>query len=181
MKTKVFSWALFVVALIAISSPAIAQTRQKELVANFGEMYIPCVERWISGTWVAHFTYFLGKDGKISRMHVNTWSSDFHDVNSGEEVKCFDVINDTYGAYFWFLNNPNAANNGTDIYNVEDGWLDEFMPEVYPFAEGTMVEMNWKFQIRGQKWGMSSLIQIHTNANGEPTANVVRTKVICKE
>ena len=185
MKTKVFFMTVFFMAIIAISSTANAQTKQQELVANFGNVYIPCVDRTISGTWTAHFTYFLGKDGKIARIHANTWRSDFHDINTGEEVKCFDTFHDSYGSYFWFMNNPNAANGvepgDPNIYNVEDGWLDEYMPENYPFEEGTMVEMNWKFLIKGKKFGMSTLIQLHKNANGDLTATVEKSKVICSE
>ena len=181
MKTKVFLTPVLLLTVIVVSSPAYAQTRQQELVANFGEIYVPCVDITIDGTWVAHFTYHLGKDGKITRMHINTWKSDFYDINTGEKVKIFDTINDNYGFYFWFMNNPNAANNGTDIYNVPDGWLDEYLPENYPFEEGTMVEMNWKFQIKGKKFGISTLIQIHTNAHGEVTAYVDKSKVICSE
>ena len=181
MKTKVFFMPVLFLAIISISSPADAQTKQQELVADFGEFYVPCVDRTINGTWTAHFTYFLGKDGKIKRMHVNTWRSDFYDINTGEEVKVFDTINDNYGFYFWFMNNLNAANGGTDIYNVEDGWLDEYMPENYPFEEGTVVEMNWKFQIKGKKFGFSTLIQLHRNAQGELTATVEKSKAICSE
>jgi hypothetical protein len=181
MKTKVFFMTALLLGIFTNSSPANAQTKQQELVANFGIMYIPCVDRWISGTWTAHFTYFLGKDGKIERMHVNTKKSDFFDINTGEEVICLDTFNDSYGSYFWFMNNPNAANGGEDIYNVEDGWLDEYMPEDYPFEEGTMVEMNWKYLIKGKKFGFSSLIQIHRNANGEITAEVVKSKAICSD
>jgi hypothetical protein len=118
-------------------------------------------------------------------MHCNTWKSDFHDINTGEEVKCFDTVNDSYGYYFEFFNNPNAANGFPSedplIYNVGDGWLDEYMPEDYPFEAGTMVEMNWKFLIKGAKFGISSLIQIHVNANGEVKANVEKFKVICSD
>lgn len=172
-------------AISAILSTANAQTRQYELVSDFVPMYIPCVDRTIAGTWTAHFTYTLGKDGKINRIHVNTWKSDIHDINTGEEVKVFDTINDSYGYYFWFLNNPNAANGippeDPDMFNVKDGWLDEYMPEDYPFESGTMVEMNWKFQIKGKKFGYSTLIQVHVNANGELKADVYKEKVICSE
>lgn len=180
MKTfKLLFATVFIAGLI--SSPADAQTIQKELVADFGEIYVPCVDRTIDGTVSMHFTYFLGKDGKIARMHLNILKSDFYDVNTGEKVNVFDTFNDRYGFLFWFMNNPNLANGGTDIYNVEDGWLDEYMPEDYPFEEGTYVEMNWKFQIKGKKFGLSTLIQIHRNAHGVITANVEKTKVICSE
>jgi hypothetical protein len=114
-------------------------------------------------------------------MHINSQISDFHDVITKEQVNCFDVINDSKGTYFGFFNTPNASNGGTDIYNVEDGWLDAYMPENYPFEEGTTVEMNWKFQIRGDRWGMSTLIQLHRNAKGEVTADVEKSEVICSE
>ncbi len=182
MKTKVLLMPLLFFAIYAISSSANAQTFQKELVASFGQMYIPCIERTIDGTWTAHFTYFLGKDGKIERIHVNTWKSDFYDVGTGEAVKVFDTFTDSYGSYFWYMGNPNAANGGTDIYNVPDGWLDEYMPpDDCLFKEGTMVEMNWKFQIKGKKFGVSTLLQYHFNAQGEPTATVEKSKVICSE
>ena len=180
MKSMKFLFAVVSMAVL-ISSSAHAQTFQEELVANFGSFYIPCVDRTIDGTWTAHFTYFLGKDGKISRIHVNTKTSDFYDVMTGETVKVYDTFTDSYGSYFWFMNNLNAANGGTDIYNVEDGWLDAFMPDDYPFEAGALVEMNWKFQIKGQKFGTSTLMQIHRNAHGEITANVEKIKVICKE
>ena len=179
---------LFVALIMAamISTPAEAQTKQKVLVASFGEMYIACLDRTIDGTWTAHFTYHLGKDGKISRIHINTKKSDFWDVHTGEKVKVFDTFTDSYGTYFWFLNNPNEANGGTDIYNVEDGWLDEYMPDnVLPFEPvyevGTTVEMNWKFQIKGEKFGVSWLIQVHENALGEVKANVEKVKSLCSE
>lgn len=183
MKTlRIFTAIVFVAMFCSAFSDA--QTMQRELVANFGEMYIPCLDRTIDGTWTAHFSFHLDKEGKIDRMHVNTWKSDFYDVVTGEEVRCFDTLNDNLGYYFWFMNNPNAANgsqDGTGIYNVDDGWLDEYMPDDYPFEEGTLVEMNWKFQIRGKKFGISSLIQIHFNAQGEPTATVEKSKIICSE
>jgi hypothetical protein len=185
MKTKIFFMQVLFLAIIAITSTVNAQTRQYELVADFGEIYIQCLDRTIDGTWTAHFTYFLGKDGKIERLHINTWKSDFHDINTGEEVKILDTFNDSYGSYFWFMNNPNAANGSPSeeplIYNVGDGWLDKYMPEDYPFEEGTMVEMNWKFLIKGAKFGISTLIQLHQNAHGELTATVEKSKVICTE
>lgn len=185
MKPKFLFIPLLILAVIAISSPAGAQTRQFKLVADFRPMYFECLDRTIAGTWTAHFTYFLDKDGKIARLHINTWKSDLNDVNTGEEVKCIDIINDSWGYYFWFLNNPNAGNgippDEPNMFNVEDGWLDEYMPEVYPFEEGTMVEMNWKYMIKGEKFGISTLIQLHVNAHGELTADVLKEKVICTE
>jgi hypothetical protein len=181
MKTTKFIVLLIVMVISALGTATNAQTMQKELVADFGNLYIPCVDRTINGTWTAHFTYFLDKAGKISRMHINTWKSDFYDIETGEEVRCFDVINDNWGYYFWFMNNPNAANGIPDCYNVKDGWLDQFMPDVYPFDEGTMVEMNWKFMIKGEAFGISTLIQIHRNAKGELTAEVEKTRTICRE
>ncbi len=185
MKTKVFFIQVLFLAIIAISSTANAQTRQYTLVADFGTFKVDCLDRTIAGTWTAHFTYTLGKDGKIKRMHCNTWKSDFHDINTGEEVKCFDTVNDSFGSYFEFFNNPNDANGFPSedplIYNVGDGWLDDYMPENYPFEEGTMVEMNWKFLIKGEKFGYSTLIQIHVNANGELTTNILKEKILCTE
>jgi hypothetical protein len=51
----------------------------------------------------------------------------------------------------------------------------------YPFEEGTMVEMNWKFIFKGAKWIISTLIQLHLNAQGETTADFLKSKVICSE
>ncbi len=181
MKTLKLFAVMLILAFFVSSNRVNAQTFQKELIATFNDMYLPCIDIYISGTWTCHFTYQLDKGGKISRMHFNTLQSDFHEVQTGEKVICLDTGNDKLGNYFWFFNNPNAANGIEDCYNVKDGWLDQYMPDNYPFEEGSMVEQNWKFIYGGEKYGVSTLIQLHINAKGVVTVDNSKTKIICTE
>jgi agmatine/peptidylarginine deiminase len=67
------------------------------------------------------------------------------------------------------------------MYNVEDGWLNDYMPEVIP-EEGTMVEMNWKFILKGgMKFTLSTMVQIHQNAKGQVVVDLYKSKIDCNE
>lgn len=185
MKSLKLLSVVFFMASIIFTYNANAQSMQKkDLTMTIEEWYIPCLDIFVTGTWTAHFTYHLNKDGKIDRMHFNTFISDFVDMETGEKIKVIDTGNDKLGTMFWFLNNPTSANGDPDkiYYNVpEDGWLNEYMPEIYPFDEGSYVEMNFKWMYKGIVYGGKFRTQLHINANGEITADQSVGEMYCRD
>ena len=182
MKTIKLSLFLLVIAFVAIFNSANAQTFQQKLTAQFTDLFCPCYEAKLSGSYVLNFTYHLdNRTGKIDRIHFNIVQGDVWDSETGKRVKITDTGNDNYGYYWDFFNNLNGYNGVPGMYNVTDGWLDPYMPDVLP-VEGTLIEMNFKFILKGgEKTGMSTLIQLHQNAKGQVTADVQKTWADCNE
>jgi hypothetical protein len=182
MKTWKFFIAVLVVALIATSNSTNAQTVQRNLNADFEEaVYIPCADVWIQGTATFHFTYHLDKKtGKIDRIHWNVIHQDLKKVETGEKFIIIDTGSDNMGLNFAWFNNMNSSNGLVGVYDVEDGWLNEYMPENV-FNEGSYVEMVCKFIVGGEVYSMSFMTQLHKNANGEITADNSKTIFKCIE
>lgn len=84
------------------------------------------------------------------------------------------------GLNFAWFNNMNSSNGLVGVYDVEDGWLNEYMPENI-FDEGSNVEMVCKFIVGGEVYSMSFMTQIHKNANGEITVDNSKTIMKCIE
>jgi hypothetical protein len=177
MKTRGFLAVILTVALLATGNTLKSQTVQKDLTVTFDNLFIACTGRSITGTWVAHFTFHLGKDGKIDRMHWNTLHQDLYD-DTGEKAMCLDAGNDNLGINFQFFNTPNASNGIENFYDVPDGWLDEWMPETLP-EEGTYAEMNWKFKVGGNFYGFSYLMRLNKNAQGDVTVDFTKSRIDC--
>ena len=184
MKTSNVIVTMLVFVFIVAGFSANAQTIQKkDLIMTQENFYCPCIGIYISGTWTAHFTYYLDKKGKISRIHWNTLKSDFINDENGEKVKVIDTGNDNIGNGFWFMDNPTGANGDPDhiYYNVPDGWLDELMPDILPFDEGSYVEMNFKWMYNGVVFGGKFKTQLHINAKGEITVDNTVGEMYCRD
>jgi hypothetical protein len=128
---------------------------------------------YVTGTYKYHFTLHLSKDGYIQSIHWN--ATDFNLRNeAGNWVKIIDSGHDSYGFIWDFWNNKDAYNAGFNIsYDIPDGWLSEWMPEEMP-DEGTFVDMSCKILCKGKIIDWSFMVQLHMNANGEITADVVK-------
>ncbi len=125
-----------------------AQTQQVVLNGTVINGLVLC-DKIVNGYVTYHFTYHLGKDG-ITKIHWNLFDYEIRDVETNERYKLTDVGNDNSLEWLPFFNNINSSNEGYGFsYDVEDGWLDEYLPAVYP-NEGTYVEMN--FQVRGKEF-----------------------------
>ncbi len=182
MKTLKFSVPVIVIAFIAISNSANAQTFQQKLTATMENVSTTCLNRVVSGSFVLNCTYHLdNKTGKIDRIHFNVIHCDVRDDETGERIIIIDTGNDNLGYYWDFFNNLNGSNGVPDMYNVEDGWLDPYMPDVLP-EEGTLIEMNWKFILKGVgKFHWSTLVQVHQNAKGEVIVDMHKSWIDCNE
>jgi hypothetical protein len=179
MKTLKLFAAAFALLWIASTNQTQAQTFQKQLVIIENDIAPWCLNRPVTGKFVYHFAYHLDrKTGKINNVHWNLLQADIRDTETGEKYIFHDTGNDRIGFWWDFYNNPNSSNGIPDLYNVEDGWLDEVMPEVLP-QEGTLVGMNFRFTGKGMMLNWSMLIQLHMNANGEVTAEVYKEVVNC--
>jgi hypothetical protein len=56
---------------------------------------------------------------------------------------------------------------------VKDGWLDDILPASM-LEEGTYVNMAAKISCKGKSLYFGCMYQLHINANGEITAEVVK-------
>ena len=73
------------------------------------------------------------------------------------------------GYNWYFFNNINFFNAGGIEWSEPDGWLDAFWPDEMP-EEGTFTGM-FKFVGNGEVVTWSINMQIHMNANGDPTVD----------
>jgi hypothetical protein len=177
MKTRVFLAVILTVVLLATGNVLQAQTFQKDLTATFDNLTIACTGRALTGSWTAHFTYHLGKDGKIDRMHWNTLHQDLYD-DTGEKAMCIDTGNDNLGVLFIFFNTLNASNGIENFYDVSDGWLEDWMPVALP-DEGSYVELNCKFKVGGDFYILGFLVQLHKNSHGDVTVDIAKSRIVC--
>jgi hypothetical protein len=98
---------------------------------------------------------------------------------NGETVRVIDSGHDTYRELWDFFNEPNYY--CADVWDspwftypdVEDGWLDGIMPADKP-TEGVFIAMSFKYVFKGHYLKYPVLIQIHTNAHGDVTAEVYK-------
>ena len=127
----------------------------------------------VSGSYTYNYAIKLSKEGKIVNVQWHVTDCDLHN-QKGDKIIVVDTGHDNLGLIWEFWNSPNKG-NGYDprlTYAVEDGWLDDYMPEVLPL-EGTYIDMSFKMMIKGEKWDLyAGMVQVHINANGILTADV---------
>jgi hypothetical protein len=100
---------------------------------------------------------------------------DLHN-SDGEKLIVIDSGHDNLGVLWPWFNTPNALNDAIQPgihYSVEDGWLDEYMPETMP-SEGVAVEMSCKIKLKGLIYKMPFLAVFHMNANGVYTVEMIK-------
>ena len=165
-----------------ISSTAVsAQTQHVILNGKALNAFIIC-DKVVDGYFTYQFTYHLDKDGRIDRIHWKLKNSSLTDVHTGEKYKMHDVGNDNALYYLDFFNNINYENKDYGItYDVEDGWLDDYLPDQYP-QEGIFVGMN--FKIIGKGKGvigvLKMIVDVSFDSNGEMIQDFVRFEYSCK-
>jgi hypothetical protein len=177
MKTLKCTIAVIALAFFTNSS-MFGQVWQGDVVVNFYEYDYTAVAPFIgivTGNYTYHFAIKLNKEGEIQSIHWVVKDCNLHNQN-GDKIICIDTGHDNLGFLWAFWNRPNEG-NGFDpriIYDIQDGWLDEYLPEFLPI-EGTFVGMAFKMMVKGQKWNLfASMVQLHMNANGIITADVVK-------
>jgi hypothetical protein len=127
----------------------------------------------VTGTYVYHFTLKLTKDNKIESIHWNATNFNLQNED-GDWVKILDSGCDNSGFIWDFWNNKDFYNTGFNItYDVPDGWLNEWLPEEFPI-EGSFVDMSCKILSKGRIVDWSFMVQLHRNAHGDITADVVK-------
>ncbi len=170
-----------IIILLAFASLCLngsGQTIQKTLICtltNYDYSSLNPVIGIVSGTIEMHFTFRLSKEGYIETMHWNVNKGDLHNAN-GDIIQCVDAGHDNLGIYWQFYNTPNASNDAIQPgirYNVEDGWLDEYMPDQMP-AEGVYVENCFMLKCKGELLKLPFHIMFHMNANGVYTVEFIK-------
>jgi hypothetical protein len=177
MKTLKLTFSIVVMALLTCGNSWGQKIIHTEATCNFDNYDMGYPAGIVNGFIVYHFTIKLSKEtGKIESLH---WvAKDCSITNTdGDVVKSIDAGHDTQGVIWDFFNRPNYWNeilySPDCTYNVEDGWWDNIMPEELP-EEGTFVGMTFKIICNGEVARFYSMAQLHINANGEVTANVVK-------
>jgi len=170
MKKLTWLFSIIVVAFL-MSSNLQGQTYQQEVMVFVNGVDYGAPIGVVTGTYVYKFSFRLDKSGNLESLHWNVLSSEL--VNdAGNKVLIIDSGHDTHGEMWDLWNNIGAFNEGWNIvYKVDDGWLDEILPAVYP-EEGTCAKMSTKVLYRGTTFSLAGLLQIHMNANGDITAEV---------
>jgi hypothetical protein len=112
----------------------------------------------------------------IESFHWNVKNCNLHNEN-GDKVISVDSGHDSYGLIWTFFNAPNTGNGEyfpSINYDIEEGWLDEYMPELLP-DEGTCISMAFKMLCKGVKWDLlAGMVILHKNAKGETTVDIVK-------
>ena len=173
MKTLKFTLAIFVIAFFACSN-AFGQVVHQDIVVTIDHFDYGTEIGIVNGTYTYRFTFRLSKTGELESLHWNVIACDL--VNDkGDKVKVIDSGHDTYGLGWYLWNNINAFNEGLPINyeGVEDGWLDDILPASMP-EEGTYVNMVAEVLCKGKSLYFGCMYQLHINANGEITAEVVK-------
>jgi hypothetical protein len=182
MKTSKLFLLSLVIAFIVICIPATAQTYQQKVTAEFEDWTVYCYNREVSGSFIIIVTYHVNKKtGKIDNIHFTIPQSDMWDSETGERLIIHDTGHDNLGYYWTFFNNLNGMNGYPEggLYSVEDGWLDPYMPDVFP-DEGTLIEMNFRYNFKGGgNLNYSTLLQLHRKSNGEITVDMVKNWIDC--
>ncbi len=170
MKTIRLLVTLSLIAFLAGFNSLVAQTHQLDLHASLENTPIWCLNKTLSGSWTYHITFHVNKKtGEIKKLHWNIKHCNLVD-SDGNKYKAIDTGNDNYGWNWDFFNNIGAYNEGNNmVWSEPDGWLDEFWPEYMP-EEGTFTGM-FKFVGNGEVVTWFINMQIHINANGEPTVD----------
>lgn len=156
------------------------QTWHADVVVHFyGYDYTPVAPFLgiVTGSYTYSYVIKLNEDGKIESIHWVVKDCNLHNQN-GDKIICVDSGHDNLGLLWEFWNKPDES-NGFDpriIYDNEDGWLDDYLPDEFPI-EGAMVDMSFKMMVKGQKWVLfAGMVQLHRNSKGVITAEVVRPK-----
>lgn len=156
------------------------KTVQNDLVCtltNYDYSALNPVIGIVSGTIEMHFTYKLSEEGYIRSMHWNVNKVNLTN-SEGERIQCVDAGHDNLGILWVFYNTPNASNDAIQpgiSYNVEDGWLDAYMPgpDQMPL-EGVYVENCFMLKCKGELLKLPYHIMFHMNANGVYTVEMIR-------
>lgn len=167
MKTLKLTLMLIAVALL-ICSNGYGQTIHKETVVTIsGIDYGPGIGT-VFGTYTTKLSFKLDKNGYMENLHCVFVNSDLVNTD-GDKVLIVGGFNDNLGILWNFLNNPNASNAGYNIsYDVEDGWLNDYMPpaDQWP-VEGHWIALSAKLICNGYILPLGGFLQIHINANGD--------------
>jgi hypothetical protein len=114
-------------------------------------------------------------------MHFNVQQCNVWITETGERVKVIETTNDILGACWILCDSLNKYNGVPDMYNVPDGWLNDYLPDVLP-DEGVMIDMNWRFVAKGiGNFSMSTMMVLHRKANGEVAVDMVKSHSNCNE
>ena len=174
MKTIKLSFLIIAIALLTNNISLAQRTIHQDATLTFSGTPYGGEIGTVTGTAVYHFVIQLNKEGYMKRIQWHLTDCDLVNEN-GDEVKMFDTGFDSIGGLWELFNNPNASNKESNLtYNVADGWMNDIMPTSMPL-EGTFNNMNWKFIVNGKVYHWYLLVQFHINANGEITANVVKS------
>ena len=168
------------IGLLAGFNSVNAQTKQIDLHASFTNGVVWCLGTTLSGSWTYHVTYHVDKKtGEIDNLHWNVKHCDLWDLD-GNKYKAIDSGNDNLGAWWDFFNNINFYNELEEsgiVWDEDDGWLDPYWPADMP-VEGSFTNM-FKFVGNGHKVSMHFVTQLHMNANGVITVDIVNETFNC--
>lgn len=180
MKTRKLLIFLTLLLWIVLSQTLQAQTFHKTVTCTIDNCVIICLNRAVYGAVYYDFSYHIDKKtGKMNSLRWNAHGAEIYDSETGEKFLYMDTGIDNLGAFWDLWNNINAYNTGYPIsYNVEDGWLDSVMPSVLP-GEGTYVNTYKLIGKDGTKVSWTWWTQVHVNANGELTVEIIREKADC--
>lgn len=179
MKTLKLVLAVLAIASIT-NSNLFGQVWHADVVVNFYGYDYTSVAPFlgvVSGSYTYSYAIKLNKDGKIESVHWVVKDCNLYNQND-DKIICIDTGHDNLGLIWEFWNRPDEG-NGFDpriIYDNQDGWLDDYLPDEFPI-EGAMVDMSFKMMVKGQKYVFfASMVQLHRNAKGVITAEVIRPK-----
>jgi hypothetical protein len=173
MKTLKLSVAVFIIAFFMCSNTW-GQVLHQDVVVTFNNVdYGPGIGL-VTGTFTYRYTLKLSKEGYIENIHWVVQDCDLHN-EFGDKINYIDSGHDTFGILWDFWNNANSYNDPASVnYGRPDGWLDAMMPAEMPL-EGTLASLAFKVLCKGKQYTFyASLVQVHMNANGVITANVVK-------
>jgi len=189
MKTAKFLILSVAILVFMIGNSVNAQTNQFNLTATLDHAMVMCMEtnETVSGHCTYHFTYHLNqKTGKIEWIHFNVIDAEMIGDESGTEYLYRDTAHDNmnYLGSWEFWNNINAWNeswNSNWVFDVEDGFLDPYLPADMP-DEGTFIGS--VFSVKAKSGGVVNVygytkVQFHLNANGVLTADVENISFDC--
>ena len=177
MKKLKLTIALVVLTFLTCAN-SVGQVWHVDVVVTFDEFdyapYTP-VLGIVSGTYTYSYAIKLNAEGKIESIHWVVKDCNLYNQD-GERIICIDTGHDNMGFIWDFWNKPDFYNGNIPElqYSSADGWLDDYMPASLPI-EGTAIGMAFKMIIKGKKYDLlACMVQLHMNANGVITANVVK-------
>ena len=163
---------------ILVCSKGFGQPIKLETEVTWEDYYVSPEVGTITGTYVYNIIVRISKEGLIESIHWNVKNCNLHNEN-GDKVISVDSGHDSYGLIWQFFNTPNTMNNTPLIhYDIDEGWLDDYMPASLPLEEGTMVDLSFKMACKGEKFDLlAGMLILHRNAKGDITANVVKPEL----